>query len=178
MMKLVSRSSTSTTLSEIMGQRSKRDQFVVYLREKEKSIENLNVSGAVCTPHIPLTKSQFVLWYEDYSIRFQYTPPAQQRREIESIIETYFDSRSISEVNIDQERKLDSLNQVRQCFESNASIPPRVFENIYRICLNLLETSSIPAFLSYRKAERMSFRTILGLRETYSISRSSSSSTS
>ncbi|EOQ98763.1 hypothetical protein E3P92_03951 [Wallemia ichthyophaga] len=161
-MKLVSRSSTSTTLSEIMGQRSKRDQFVVYLREKEKSIENLN----------------FVLWYEDYSIRFQYTPPAQQRREIESIIETYFDSRSISEVNIDQERKLDSLNQVRQCFESNASIPPRVFENIYRICLNLLETSSIPAFLSYRKAERMSFRTILGLRETYSISRSSSSSTS
>ncbi|TIB61596.1 hypothetical protein E3P77_03989 [Wallemia ichthyophaga] len=161
-MKLVSRSSTSTTLSEIMGQRSKRDQFVVYLREKEKSIENLN----------------FVLWYEDYSIRFQYTPPAQQRREIESIIETYFDSRSISEVNIDQECKLDSLNQVRQCFESNASIPPRVFENIYRICLNLLETSSIPAFLSYRKAERMSFRTILGLRETYSISRSSSSSTS
>ncbi|TIA78757.1 hypothetical protein E3P98_03677 [Wallemia ichthyophaga] len=161
-MKLVSRSSTSTTLSEIMGQRSKRDQFVVYLREKEKSIENLN----------------FVLWYEDYSIRFQYTPPAQQRREIESIIDTYFDSRSISEVNIDQERKLDSLNQVRQCFESNASIPPRVFENIYRICLNLLETSSIPAFLSYRKAERMSFRTILGLRETYSISRSSSSSTS
>ncbi|TIA87114.1 hypothetical protein E3P99_03386 [Wallemia hederae] len=160
-MKRSSHSHSNSNLAELLKQRSRREQFVEYLREKEKSIENLD----------------FVLWYQDYENRYSSTAPPQQHLEVDSVLATFFSPQSASELNLDEECKVEVLRRVRECVEAQASIPPSVFEHTYSICCQLLESSSIPAFKAMRKSKRVSIRTWLGLKGSPSMSRTSSSST-
>ena len=120
---------------------------------------------------------QFVLWYQDYEGRFSSTPASQQHLEVDSVLATFFSPQSTSELNLDEECKVEVLRRVRECIEAQESIPPSVFEHTHAICCQLLESSSIPAFRALRKSRRVSIRTWLGLKGSPSMSRTSSSST-
>ncbi|TIB68503.1 hypothetical protein E3Q23_03680 [Wallemia mellicola] len=142
---------SQTRLADILKNTTLREQFIDYLQNKEKSIENLD----------------FVLWYEDYNRRFPKTPLDQQRVEVDNILQTYFDGKSLSELNLDEDVKLTTLKNVKLSFDNSTTIDPLTFKHAYDICFHLIESSSIPTFTSLHR-KRPSLRNFFNLRRSSS----------
>lgn len=158
---------SQTRLADILKNTTLREQFIDYLQNKEKSIENLDVS---IITYIHISKNniyQFVLWYEDYNRRFPKTPLDQQRVEVDNILQTYFDGKSLSELNLDEDVKLTTLKNVKLSFDNSTTIDPLTFKHAYDICFHLIESSSIPTFTSLHR-KRPSLRNFFNLRRSSS----------
>ncbi|EIM23782.1 hypothetical protein WALSEDRAFT_59409 [Wallemia mellicola CBS 633.66] len=137
---------SSLRLTDVMEDQTLRWKFEAYLKDNERSIENL----------------EFVSWFEDYKIKFRKITPQMQAKEAIRVLTRYFYRNSSHELNLDEDVKVKTINVVKYCIDNRQPVHPSGFQQAFEISRSLIECSSIPMFISHLKArKRPSLRDVL-----------------
>ncbi|TIA87633.1 hypothetical protein E3P99_03065 [Wallemia hederae] len=125
------------TLHDILSNEDLLHSFSTYLRDVERSIENL----------------EFHMWYSTHVQRGTHITPYEGTR----VLRTFFSRTSAWELNLDADEQNAVVHAAQQHIGARVLLPLSIFTHSHRVVVTLLECSSLPAYRAHvkrRKRER------------------------